>query len=40
MLDEKNIEKRINPFFEPYQTPHDTVPFTRIRLEDYEEAFM
>ena len=40
MLDEKNIEKRINPFFEPYQTPHDTVPLTRIRLEDYEEAFM
>ena len=40
MFDEKNIEKRINPFFEPYQTPHDTVPFTRIRLEDYEEAFM
>ena len=40
MLDEKNIEKRINPFFEPYETPHDTVPFTRIRLEDYEEAFM
>ena len=29
-----------NPFFEPYQTPHDTVPFDRIRLEDYEEAFM
>ena len=32
--------KRINPFFEPYGTPHDTVPFDRIRLEDYEEAFM
>ena len=29
-----------NPFFEPYGTPHDTVPFDRIRLEDYEEAFM
>ncbi|MBR1412763.1 MAG: M3 family metallopeptidase [Prevotella sp.] len=29
-----------NPFFEPYNTPHDTVPFDRIRLEDYEEAFM
>ncbi len=29
-----------NPFFEPYNTPHDTVPFNRIRLEDYEEAFM
>ncbi len=29
-----------NPFFEPYGTPHDTVPFDRIRLEDFEEAFM
>ncbi|MDE7455235.1 MAG: M3 family metallopeptidase [Prevotella sp.] len=29
-----------NPFFEPYNTPHDTVPFDRIRIEDYEEAFM
>ena len=29
-----------NPFLEPYNTPHDTVPFDRIRLEDYEEAFM
>ena len=36
----ENIEKRINPFFLPYGTPHDTVPFDRIRLEDYEEAFM
>lgn len=33
-------EARKNPFFEPYNTPHDTVPFDRIRLEDYEEAFM
>ena len=30
----------MNPFFEPYHTPHDTVPFDRIRLEDFEEAFM
>ncbi len=39
----ENIEeskKRINPFFEPYKTPHETVPFDKIRLEDYEEAFM
>lgn len=38
----ENIEKeeRKNPFFEPYNTPHDTVPFDRIRMEDYEEAFM
>ena len=40
MLDEKNIEKRINPFFESYNTPHNTVPFHRIKLEDYEAAFM
>jgi len=31
---------RKNPFFEPYGTLHDVVPFDRIRLEDYEEAFM
>ena len=29
-----------NPFFEDYGTPHDTVPFDRIRLEHFEEAFM
>lgn len=33
-------EKRINPFFAPYGTPHDTVPFDKIRTEDFEEAFM
>ena len=33
-------EKRENPFFVAYKTPHDVVPFDRIRLEDYEEAFM
>ena len=33
-------EKRVNPFFQPYGTPHDTMPFDRIRMEDYEEAFM
>lgn len=31
---------RKNPFFEPDNTPHDTVPFDRIALDDYEEAFM
>ena len=36
----ETTEKRKNPFFEPYNTPHDTAPFDRIRLEDYEEAFM
>jgi len=39
-MEEQKEQKRINPFFEPYGTPHDTVPFDRIRLEDYEEAFM
>ena len=29
-----------NPFLVPYNTPHDTVPFDKIRLEDYEEAIM
>ncbi len=34
------MSEHINPFMVPYGTPHDTVPFDRIRLEDYEEAFM
>ncbi len=39
---ENNIENktRTNPFFEPYNTLHDTPPFDRIRIEDYEEAFL
>ena len=40
MLQENKTENRINPFFLPYNTPHDTVPFDHIKLEDYEEAFM
>ncbi len=32
--------KRINPFFQPYNTPHDTVPFDKIIVSDYEEAFL
>jgi peptidyl-dipeptidase Dcp len=41
-MDENQIEKkqRSNPFFEPYGTLHDTVPFDRIETSDYEEAFM
>lgn len=31
---------RINPFFENYGTPHETIPFNKIRLEDYEEAIL
>ena len=38
VMNEEN--QRRNPFFEPYKTPHDTAPFDRIRLEDFEEAFM
>ena len=39
---EKNTEnqKRQNPFLHPYNTPHNTVPFDRIQLADYEEAFV
>ena len=33
-------QKNNNPFFQPYGTLHNTVPFDRIRLEHYEEAFM
>lgn len=37
---EQETTVRKNPFFEPYKTLHDVVPFDKIRLEDYEEAFM
>ena len=39
MNKDENIE-RTNPFFESYNTPHDTAPFDRIRMEDYEEAML
>ena len=39
-METENNSKRVNPFFLPYNTPHDTHPFDRIRLEDFEEAFM
>ncbi len=29
-----------NPFFEKYETPRGTIPFTRIKLEHYEEAIL
>ena len=32
--------KSENPLFHPYGTIHDTVPFDRIRMENFEEAFM
>ena len=37
--EQQNTEHK-NPFFTPYDTPHETAPFDRIRLEDYEPAFM
>ena len=37
---QSTTKQRINPFFEPYNTPHDTVPFDKITLQDIEEAFM
>ena len=40
MTTDISTEKRTNPFFLNYDTPHETVPFGNIRLEDYEEAFM
>ena len=41
MTDYKPDKKeRVNPFFLPYNTPHDTVPFDRITLADYEEAML
>ena len=39
-LESVSMSENRNPFFEPYGTPHDTVPFDRIKLEHFEEAFM
>ena len=33
-------KKHINPFLQPYNTPHNAVPFDKIELGDYEEAMM
>ncbi|MBQ1974092.1 MAG: M3 family metallopeptidase [Paraprevotella sp.] len=35
-----NNTQRKNPFFEPYNTPHDTAPFHLIKIEDFEPAIM
>ena len=29
-----------NPFFSEYNTPHETAPFNKIKLEHYEPALM
>ena len=39
-MDKITEQKRINPFFEDYGTPHYTIPFPKIKTSDYEEAFM
>ena len=41
-MTEHNVEKEThrNPFLESYNTLHDTVPFNKITLSDYEEAIM
>jgi peptidyl-dipeptidase Dcp len=41
-MNENKIERQQhqNPFFAPYDTPHNTVPFDKITTADYEEAFM
>lgn len=33
-------KERKNPFFEDYGTPHNAVPFDKIRISDFEEAIM
>ena len=38
--DHEESPKRENPFFAPFHTLHDTYPFDKIRLEDFEEAFI
>ena len=34
------MTERKNPFFLPYNTPHDVAPFDRIRMEDFEEVML
>lgn len=36
----KEKGKRVNPFFLPYGTPHETAPFDKITIDDYEEAII
>ncbi len=40
MTTESKQNKRTNPFFKEYDTPHHTAPFHEIQLSDYEEAVM
>lgn len=36
----KEKRKHVNPFFLPYGTPHETAPFDKITIDDYEEAII
>ncbi len=36
----KQNNKHVNPFLQPYGTPHNAVPFDKIELADFEEAMM
>lgn len=36
----KEKGKHVNPFFLPYGTPHETAPFDKITIDDYEEAII
>ena len=35
-----NNSSEINPFFEPFDTPHGTVPFDKIKNEHFEPAIL
>ncbi|MBR6287053.1 MAG: M3 family metallopeptidase [Bacteroidaceae bacterium] len=40
-MDNKNADtERQNPFFSNYSTPHETVPFDKITIADYEPAIL
>lgn len=41
-MSENNLDKTThkNPFLEPYGTVHNTAPFDKIQLSDYEEAIL
>ena len=40
MTDREENKKHVNPFYEPYGTPYDAVPFDRIATSDFYDAFM
>lgn len=39
-ISETNNSTHVNPFFTEWDTPHGTVPFDKITIPDYEEAFI